>query len=402
MEASDIKTLEDLKSSFLAQHTELKGFIAKANDEIKTAGSVSHETKAALEKLSDVVAGVGGLGERIDKMEAKMNRQSIDGVAQTKSYGQMFSESAEYKSMKGGMGSSKASLEIKAVTNVLPGTTSQPLVQDQRIVTPFKLPDRRLTIRDALPVGQTTSNLITYAKELVFTNSAGPQVGGSPTANAENVLKNESDITFELAQAPVITIAHFILVSRQVLDDAPMLQSYIDQRLMYGLKLEEEDELLNGDGQFGNLNGLRNQQTAYDRNVSGDTRIDTIRRAVTQGQISEYEMEVVVLNPRDWEAIELQKDSENRYLIANPVNTMGPRLWGMPVIATNSMPNDNFLVMNANMAAQIWDRMAVTVELSREDSDNFRKNMVTLLAEERLALTVYRPSALIGGEFPQV
>ena len=46
----------------------------------------------------------------------------------------------------------------------------------------------------------------------------------------------------------VITIAHWIPASRQVLDDAPMLQSYINVRMTYGLKLEEEDELLNGDG----------------------------------------------------------------------------------------------------------------------------------------------------------
>lgn len=398
MEAQDIKTMEDLKSGFLDQHKELKAFIEKANGEIKTAGSVSQETKEAIKSLTETLNGVG---ERIDKMEAKMNRQG-QGRDEIKTYGQMFAESDAYKGMQGGRGNSKASLEIKAITNVIPGTTSQPLVQDQRLVVPVKLPDRRLRIRDVIPTGQTTSNLITFAKELVFTNNAGPQVGGSPTATAENVLKNESDITFELAQAPVITVAHYILVSRQVLDDAPMLQSYIDQRLMYGLKLEEEDEILNGDGQFGNLDGLRHQQTAYNRNQSGDTRIDTLRRAITQLQLSEYDAEVIVVNPQDWESIELTKDSENRYIVASPTSLMGPMLWGLPVIPTNSMPNDNFLVFNASMAAQLWDRMAMTVELSREDSDNFRKNMVTLLAEERLALTVYRPSALIGGEFPQV
>lgn len=45
---------------------------------------------------------------------------------------------------------------------------------------------------------------------------------------------------------------NWIAASRQVLDDAPMLQSYIDGRLMcglmYRLKYVEDDAILNGDG----------------------------------------------------------------------------------------------------------------------------------------------------------
>ena len=247
---------------------------------------------------------------------------------------------------------------------------------------------------DATPV----SNLIQYAKENVFTNSAGPQAGNSPTVAAENVTKNESDITFTLANAAVVTLAHFILASRQVLDDSPMLQSYINGRLVYGLALEEDDELLNGDGTVGQLDGLMHQATAYNRDQGG-TKLDWLRRAITQLQLSEYDAEAIVLNPSDWESIELTKDSQGRYIIANPQSMIGPTLWGLPVIATNTMTAANFLVLNGSMAAQIWDRQSASVELSREDSDNFRKNMVTLLAEERLALTVYRPSALIKGVF---
>lgn len=390
--APEIKTLEDVKTAFLAHHRELKAFIDKANAEIKDHGKASTETKAAIDALSGTLDKLGG---RLDKIEAKADRQGEADKAE-KSLGELFAECADFKAMKSSSSQKNARIEVKAITNAT--GQNQPLVPDMRLPGIQTLPNRRLRIRNILPTGQTVSNLIQYAKENVFTNSAGPQAGNSPTVAAENVTKNESDITFTLANAAVVTLAHFILASRQVLDDSPMLQSYINGRLVYGLALEEDDELLNGDGTVGQLDGLMHQATAYSRDQGG-TKLDWLRRAITQLQLSEYDAEAIVLNPGDWESIELTKDSQGRYIIANPQSMIGPTLWGLPVISTNTMTSGQFLVMNGSMAAQIWDRQSASVELSREDSDNFRKNMVTLLAEERLALTVYRPSALIKGVF---
>jgi HK97 family phage major capsid protein len=215
------------------------------------------------------------------------------------------------------------------------------------------------------------------------------------------VTKPESNITFTLENAPVVTLAHWIPVSRQVLDDAPQLQSYVNGRLMYGMKLIEEDQLLNGDGLTGNISGLLDSGnfTAYNRHVTGDTNIDTLRRAITQAALSEFTADSIVLNPQDWEAIELTKNTDESYIMANPVMMAGPTLWGKRVVATNSIQSGTFLVANFGMGAQLWDRMDAAVAISYEDGDNFKKNMATLLAEERIALTVFRPSAFISGSF---
>ncbi|GAB6386950.1 hypothetical protein STUTZSP0542_04890 [Stutzerimonas marianensis] len=41
----------------------------------------------------------------------------------------------------------------------------------------------------------------------------------------------------------------------------------------------------------------------------------------------------------------------------------------------------------------LLDRQEVTVEASRHDGNNFRRNLVTILAELRAGLAVYAPSA---------
>jgi HK97 family phage major capsid protein len=63
------------------------------------------------------------------------------------------------------------------------------------------------------------------------------------------------------------------------------------------------------------------------------------------------------------------------------------------------MTVDRFLTGAFNLGAQIFDREDANVEISTEDSDNFRKNLVTIRAEERLALAVYRPESFVKGTF---
>ncbi|MEG9312983.1 phage major capsid protein [Klebsiella pneumoniae] len=126
-------------------------------------------------------------------------------------------------------------------------------------------------------------------------------------------------------------------------------------------------------------------------------RIDRLRLAVLQAVLAEYPASGFVLNPIDWAGIELTKDNEGRYIIAQPVNGGVPRIWGLPVVETQAMAQNNFLTGAFNMAAQIFDRMDIEVLLSTENEDDFIKNMVTIRAEERLALAVYRPEAFVTG-----
>ncbi len=314
--------------------------------------------------------------------------------------GALLTASDGFKAFKGGLKSSgqvqvghfhKDALAIVNATGL-----DQPLAPYYRvpgIVTPGL---QRLTVRDLLTAIPVTANMVAYAKETAFTNSAAPQAG-------ENVLKAESGITFALANAPVQTIAHWIPASRQILEDAPALEAYINSRLVYGLKLAEEGQLLAGDGTGNNLSGLIANSTPFDttRTVSGDTFIDTLQRAMTQAEDeSLFEVDGIVVNNLDWAALQLIKDTLGRYIYSDPQSGAPARLWGKLVVPTKSMHRGSFLVGAFRQAAAIWDRDDATVEVSREHADFFIRNMVAILCEERLALTVFRSLALVYGWFP--
>jgi HK97 family phage major capsid protein len=256
------------------------------------------------------------------------------------------------------------------------------------------LPQRRLTVRDLITPGRMDGNLLEYVKETIFTNNAAPV--------AEGAQKPESSLGYDLVQTGPKVIAHFVKASRQILDDASQLASMIDGRMRLGLALKEEQQLLSGDGTGQNLLGIIPQATAFvaPADPAGvETMLDNIRLAMLQSELAEFPATGIVLNPIDWALIELMKDTTGRYIIGDPQGTTAPRLWNRPVVATQAMTVDKFLTGGFAGAAQLFDRWLARVEVSTENQDDFIKNMVTILAEERLALAVYRPQAFIYGDF---
>jgi HK97 family phage major capsid protein len=235
-------------------------------------------------------------------------------------------------------------------------------------------------------------NTLEYVKETGFTNNAAPV--------AEGASKPESDIQFDLLTTSAKVIAHWTKASKQVLSDISQLRSLIDQRLLYGLAYVEEAQLLKGDGTGQNLNGIIPQATAYAAPISlADINImDVLRLAMLQAALAEYPATGHVMHPTDWAGIETLKDSQGRYIIGNPQGTTGPTLWGLPVVATQAMTVRKFLTGAFKLGAQVFDRWDARVETGYVN-DDFIKNLVTVLAEERLALAVYRPEAFIYGDF---
>jgi HK97 family phage major capsid protein len=370
---------------------DLRAFAEQSQKEIKRTGDMHAETKAAVDQL---LVTQGELKARLQAAEqAIVNVDQHGHPAQPKSWGEEVVESDAFANFNG---RGRCSVGIKAAITSDQGSGGNIVFPDQR--PGINMPGlQRLTVRDLLNWGRTTSNSVEFVRETGFTNLAAP-VEENPSD-----LKPQSTLEFELASAPVATIAHWFLASKQVLADVPMLMSYIDGRGRYGLKLIEEAQLLKGSGVGLNINGIHTQATAYAQpsgaSVTAETNIDRLRLAMLQVALAEYPADGIVLHPTDWANIELTKDGENRYIFAQPTGLAGPRLWGLPVVATQSMDQDDFLVGAFALGAQGWDREDVSVTIATQDVDNIRKNMVTILIEERLALTVYRPEAFVAGEF---
>jgi HK97 family phage major capsid protein len=383
----------DVRANIETRDATLQAAIKKADEEIKAFGKIADETKAEITKQVEASAGMQGRLVAIEQALAALKTETSKDKRE--SIGARVVSGEAFKAWKEGNFSNKLHLEItNAITELGSGEgAAGEIIQPQRVAGWITPPMRTLTVRDLLPKGRTTSNSIEYVQEVGFTNSAAPV--------AEGAQKPESSLSFTLRTSPVRTIAHWLQASKQVLADIPQLQSYIDTRLTYGYRLVEEEQLLAGDGTGQNLLGLIPQATPYDRTRSkvGDTRIDIVRRAMTQLRLAEYAPDAIVMHPTDWEDIELQKNSQGSYIWANPRGLLGPTLWGLPVVESTSLAEGEFLVGAFKIAAQIWDREDIGIDISTEDRDNFIKNMVTIRVEGRLALVVYRPESFIFGDF---
>ncbi|MDI6527371.1 phage major capsid protein [Pseudomonas otitidis] len=392
--ADDQLELKDVMDALSKRDGEIKAFAEKASQEIKDHGKILDETKTMLEGLAK--SGLA-LQDRLQEVEQKLARRfSANDPAGAKSLGEQFCELDGFKSMSDNQRGTTR-MRVKAVTNITSATTGTGgvgvAIQPDRQAGIITAPDRQFMVRDLIMPGRTASNSIEYVRESGYQKMAA--------AVAEGAAKPQSDLSFELKTTTVKTIAHWFRASKQVLADIPLLQSYIDGRAIYGLKYVEENQLLAGDGTGQNLLGLIPQATAFNNALrkAGDTKIDTLRRAILQVRIAEYRASAIALNPVDWADMELEKDSTGQYIWVNVQDGGQPRMWRLPVVDSNAVPEGEFLVGAFNIAAQVFDREDAAVEVSTEDGDNFTTNMVTIRAEERIALAVYRPESFVHGEF---
>jgi hypothetical protein len=260
-----------------------------------------------------------------------------------------------------------------------------------------------------------TANTYTFA---IASGAASPATGtitalrmnnyGAAGFVAEGNQKPQTDMYFEERTADVQVIAHHMKTSRQVLDDMPGLRQGIDSDLIYGVLRKEDVALLYASGTGGQTAGLLTDPDIQTYNWSdgktGDSVADAIRRSRTHVELADFESTGCVLHPTVWEDIELEKGTDGHYMWVNigqttGLNPAGETLWRMPLVLTRAIAADTWLTGSFAQAATLYDREQANIRFADQNEDDFIKNLVTILAEERLALAVKRPEAFVKGTF---
>jgi HK97 family phage major capsid protein len=258
---------------------------------------------------------------------------------------------------------------------------------------------RPLTVRDIITVGNTDGDTVEFVKMTGQTNNAAPVPESTATADpgamtTANGVKPESAIALAKVTTNVITIAHWIPATKRALSDAGQLRTLIDNFLRYGLEEELEDQIVAGAGTGENFTGIAEttgvQAQTYDTDLLTTTRkartkVRTVGRAVPTA---------FLMNPSDWETIDLLQDNEARYYFGGPANLGQPRLWGLPVVESEAVTAGTAYVGDFRKCV-LWEREGASIQVSDSHANFFIRNMVAILAEMRAAFGILQPNALV-------
>jgi ATP-dependent protease ClpP protease subunit len=272
--------------------------------------------------------------------------------------------------------------------------TSTGLTSIEKLPGIVDLGVRPLMVKDLLAPGATGGTTVRYIREVSFTNSA--------TTVAEGAAKPVAPFEYQEVDAPVRKIAAYVKVTDELFADYLQMASYINQRLPYMVERTEEDQLINGNGTPPNLTGILQTAGIQTQAKGGDTAADALYKALTLIRFNAFfEPDGYIIHPTDWQNLRLAKDTAGQYFGGGPFTgaygnsplVTFDSYWGKPVAITPAITVGTALAGSFKLGAQYFQREGLTIDMTNSDQDDFVKNLLTIRAEERLALAVYRPLA---------
>lgn len=355
----------------------------------------SEANKAELKRLGDEQV-------KLSRQLIEVQQNAVKAVApkaEVKTAGALVAESAAVRAFIDGS-ATKARMELAETK----ATATDPIVTPTGGVQAYRRPGvlagafRPFTIEALFPNIPVASNAYEYVKEKDdgFVNGAAPV--------AEGAQKPFGSTGFELISGTIKTVAHLARISKQLMEDAPALEAYINQRIVYGVDLAVEDQITTGDGNGQNLSGIftSGNYTPHaaklaDLGTTNATLLDLILFAKTKVEQNYFRPNAILMNPLNWSKLQMLKNGSADYYLTSPASIAQPQLWGLPVVTTQAVAVDTFMVGDFSAAGTVWTRTGMTVELFEQDSDNVEKNLITIRAERRLGFGIERPGALCGG-----
>lgn len=397
----DVKGLADnINGKLDATEAKMKGLEGKieaieklggSTDEVlKELKAVNEEHKKGSTELMDLVKKQQG---QLDELDVKLKKAKSNQVVSRKGLilDAVNEKAADLLNLSRD-GQGKVSLSVKAGDMTSSNTYTNDVVNTQNIGVYYN-PDRSVHIRDFMTVIPTTAGSIRYMQETAFDDGTAAKTEGSAAA--------QSDFDITEQSANVKSIATYMTMSKEMLEDTTFLSGYINARLFSKLMKAEDEQILHGSGSGANISGLSVNASAYsDLLADGKiNRFDVLLNALTNAYNNEYTPNAIFLNPTDWLLLVTEKDDNGMYVYPQQVLSGGMvTVNGVPVIASTAVTSDEFFVGDFRNGATLAVRQDVNVSFSSEHSTNFIDGNVTVMAEERLALPIHNTSAFVYGD----
>lgn len=414
-----------LKERAEAESAKAREVAGKAADEGREmTADERHTYDTSMKSLTEVLEGIKAV--KADEFVIAQAKAFADEVgapehaeikARVKSLGLTVVDSPEFKSLLAGFPEGRvpsksriqsAPIAVKALFTGASSTSAGAFVTNERTDIVEFLGRKPLTIRSLVANRRTASDAVEFVQETSHTNAAAVVAeatsSAAPTAvsgasgavtftNASGGgYKPEGSWAFAVVTANVKTIAEWVPVTRRALADVAQLEGLINDQLAADVAEAEEDQILNGNSSGENFTGINNTSSIQTQAWATDL-FTTIRKGVTKLRtVGRVNPTALVLNPADAELIDLAQDGNDRYYYGGP-QALGQRtVWGVPVIESESQASGTGLLGDFSKAV-IWDREQTTVTMTDSHADFFIRNLIAVLAEERLAFGVTRPTA---------
>lgn len=413
--ARDISELADREGRELTGEENEKATAALVD--YKAAKKDFERTQSTAE-LKSALADIG-LDLGLEPAPAREQPGAFKQPSKLKTIGQMFAESAEYKSMMGQFSDGRineksrvqsAPMGLKSLITGGSATSGGAFVNPDVTDIIEMMGRRPLTIRDLISVRQTESDSVEFVQQTTQFTSAAPvpeatTAAGPSSAEAAGPLvpapgggyKPEGSTTFQKVTATVKTIAEWVPATKRALADASQLRGLIDDELRGDLAEEEEDQILNGDGTGENLTGILSTSGIQTQAFATDM-LTTIRRSKTKVRtVGRTPANGILMNPEDVETLDLSKPTSGNGQFYGPgpfANSPIPTVWGLPIVESEAIAAKTALVGNFSKAV-LWDREQASITATDSHADFFIRNLVAILGEERVAFGVTRPKAFV-------
>ena len=221
-----------------------------------------------------------------------------------------------------------------------------------------------------------------------FPRGNSPVGEGSFGKQSEGIGKAQVDYDVTVVNTALSFIAGYAKVSRQMVDDLPFLQSYLQSSLVEDFQKAEDTYY---------LNAIASSATAGVS--SGANTAEKFIDYIAQLGGANWNSNLILTTFAGWAAVLKTLPSGGSYSVPGGLtidNNGNVRIMGIPVVPHSLVTASKAYVMDTTKYS-IAQQSGLAVRSTEFDQDDFVKNLITFRCEARCELLQFQPSAAIYG-----